>query len=259
MSAASLTAHQLRYDQKIFWRNPASVGFTVLLPVMLLVLLDLIVNGHTIHALGGIEATTYYVPAVITFAVVSATTVNLAMNLTILREVGILKRLRGTPLPSWVFIAGRIGNAIVVATLVFVAVSAIGAVAFGVDFPWSRLPALLVSLAVGSAAFCALGVALTALIPSREAAPAVTNLIVFPLYFLSGIFVPESEIPNGVLHVADLFPIRHLFDALLQGFDPATSGAGFDWGSLAILAAWGVAGLLVAMRSFRWEPRASGT
>jgi len=258
MSAPALALHQLRYDQKIFWRNPASVFFTVMFPVMFLLLLGLIVNGQTIHTEGGIDATTYFVPAVITLAVVSATTVNLAMTLTILREGGILKRLRGTPLPSWVFVAGRIGNAIVVSMLMFALITAIGRLAFGVGIPWSRLPALVVTLAVGSAAFCALGVALTGLIPSREAAPAVTNLIVFPLYFLSGVFIPESEIPNGVLHVADVFPIRHLFDALLTGFDPATAGAGFEWGDLAVLAAWGIAALLVAMRSFRWEPRSSG-
>ena len=255
MSGLALAVHQFRYDQKIFWRNPASVFFTVMFPVMFLVLLGLIVNGQTIHALGGIDATTYFVPGVITLAVVSATMVNLAMSLTILREGGILKRLRGTPLPSWVFIVGRIGNAIVTALLMFVLVTALGRILFGVPVPWSRLAALVATLAVGSASFCALGVALTTIIPSRESAPAITNMIVFPLYFLSGVFIPESEIPSGVLHVADLFPVRHLFDALLTGFDPATVGAGFELGNLAVVAAWGLAGLAIAVRRFRWEPR----
>jgi ABC-2 type transport system permease protein len=231
------------------------VFFTVMFPVMFLVLLGVIVNGETIHGLGGIDATTYFVPGVITLAVVSATMVNLAMSLTILREGGILKRLRGTPLPSWVFIAGRIGNAIVTALLMFVLVTALGRILFGVAVPWSRLGALVVTLAVGSASFCALGVALTTIIPSRESAPAITNMIVFPLYFLSGVFIPESEIPSGVLHIADLFPVRHLFDALLTGFNPATAGSGFELGNLAVVAAWGVAGLALAVSRFRWEPR----
>ena len=255
MSGAALFLHQFRYDQKVFWRNPASVFFTVMFPVMFLVLLGVIVNGQTIHTQGGIDATTYFVPAVITLALVSATMVNLAMNLTILREGGVLKRLRGTPLPGWVFIAGRIGNAFVTALLMFVLVTALGRVLFDVPVPWSRLGPLLVVLAVGSASFCALGVALTTIIPSREAAPAITNLVVFPLYFLSGVFIPESEIPNGVLHVADVFPIRHLFDALLAGFDPATGSAGYELGQLAVVAAWGVLGFVVALRRFRWEPR----
>ena len=255
MTGFALALHQFRYDQKIFWRNPASVFFTVMFPVMFLVLLGVIVNGQTIHTQGGIDATTYFVPAVITLALVSATMVNLAMNLTILREGGVLKRLRGTPLPGWVFIAGRIGNAFVTALLMFVLVTALGRVLFDVPVPWSRLGPLLVVLAVGSASFCALGVALTTIIPSREAAPAITNLVVFPLYFLSGVFIPESEIPNGVLHVADVFPIRHLFDALLAGFDPSTGSAGYELGQLAVVAAWGVLGFVVALRRFRWEPR----
>jgi len=255
MTGFALALHQFRYDQKIFWRNPASVFFTVMFPVMFLVLLGVIVNGQTIHTQGGIDATTYFVPAVITLALVSATMVNLAMNLTILREGGVLKRLRGAPLPGWVFIAGRIGNAFVTALLMFVLVTALGRVLFDVPVPWSRLGPLLVVLAVGSASFCALGVALTTIIPSREAAPAITNLVVFPLYFLSGVFIPESEIPNGVLHVADVFPIRHLFDALLAGFDPATGSAGYELGQLAVVAAWGVLGFVVALRRFRWEPR----
>jgi ABC-2 type transport system permease protein len=255
VTGLELAVHQFRYDQKVFWRNPASVFFTVMFPAMLLVLLGVIVNGHTIHAQGGIDATTYFVPAVITLAVVSATTVNLAMTLTILREGGILKRLRGTPLPSWVFIAGRIGNATVTAMLMFVLVTAMGRILFGVPVPWSRLSMLIVALFVGAASFCALGMALTTIIPSREAAPAITNLVVFPLYFLSGVFIPENEIPDGVLHVADVFPVRHLFDALLAGFDPATASAGFEAGHLAIVAAWGLAGLAIALRRFRWEPR----
>jgi ABC-2 type transport system permease protein len=223
-------------------------------PVMFLVLLGVIVHGQTIHAQGGIDATTYFVPAVITLAVVSATMVNLAMNLTILREGGVLKRLRGTPLPSWVFIVGRIGNAFVTALLMFALVTALGRLLFGVPVPWSRLAPLLLTLAVGSASFCALGVALTTIIPSREAAPAITNLVVFPLYFLSGVFIPESEIPDGVLTVADVFPIRHLFDALLAGFDPATGGATVELGQLVVVAAWGLLGFAIALRRFRWEP-----
>jgi ABC-2 type transport system permease protein len=253
VTGIALALHQFRYDQRIFWRNPASVFFTVMFPVMFLVLLGVIVHGQAIHAQGGIDATTYFVPAVITLAVVSATMVNLAMNLTILREGGILKRLRGTPLPSWVFIAGRIGNALVTALLMFVIVTALGRILFGVPVPWSHLAVLLVVLTVGSASFCALGVALTAIIPSRDAAPAITNLVVFPLYFLSGVFIPESEIPSGVLHVAGVFPIRNFFDALLAGFEPATGGAVL--GQLAVVAAWGLLGFVVALRRFRWEPR----
>jgi ABC-2 type transport system permease protein len=163
--------------------------------------------------------------------------------------------VRGTPLPSWIFVAGRIGNAVVVSLIMVVLVTALGRLVYGVEVPTSTLPALLVSLAIGAAAFCCLGFALTAAIPSEEAAPAVTNATVLPLYFLSGIFIPQTEIPQGVLHVASIFPIRHLFLALLAAFDPTTAGTGFEWGHLAVVAAWGAAGLIVAVRFFRWEPR----
>jgi ABC-2 type transport system permease protein len=256
VSAAALAIHQFRYDQKTFWRNPASVFFTVMLPVLFLVIFNLIFGSERIEELGGIETSTYYVPAIITLAVVSATTQSLAISLTVDRESGLLKRTRGTPLPSSIFIAGRIGNAIVVSVLSLVALAALGRIAYGVAVPWDRLPAVLVTLAVGAAAFCCLGFALTAAIPSEDAAAPISNVSLLPLYFLSGVFIPESEIPSGVLHFADAFPIRHFFEAFFTAWNPLTTTAGFEWGHLAIVAAWGLAGLLVAVRTFRWSPRA---
>jgi ABC-2 type transport system permease protein len=257
VSAAALTLHQFRYEQKQFWRNPASVFFTVLFPVILLFIFATIFGSDEIEELGGIKTTTYYVPAIITLAVVSATTQSLAISLTVDREEGILKRARGTPLPSVVFIAGRIGNALVVAVLGLVVVAAIGRLVYGVDIPWDRLPAVLVTLAVGAAAFSCLGFALAAAIPSEDAAAPIANAALLPLYFLSGVFIPESEIPDGVLGFADAFPIRHFFEAFFAAWNPLTTGAGFAWGDLAIVAAWGLAALLIAVRSFRWTPRGS--
>jgi ABC-2 type transport system permease protein len=254
MSAAALAVHQFRYDQKVFWRNPASVGFTVLFPVMFLVLFELLFGSNKLEGLG-VDSSTYYVPAIITLAVVSATFQNLAMSVTIDREDGLLKRSRGTPLPSWVFIAGRVGNSVVVAVLMLVLVSAMGRIAYGVEIPWERAPAVLITLALGAATFSCLGLALTAAIPSQSAAAPITNLVIFPLYFLSGVFVPESEVPDGVIQFSEAFPVRHFFEAFFTAWDPSTTGAGFEWGDLAIVAAWGLAGLAIALRTFRWEPR----
>jgi ABC-2 type transport system permease protein len=253
--ALALVLHQFRFDQKTFWRNPASVFFTVLLPVIFLLIFATIFGNETIEELGGVKTTTYYVPAIITLAIVSATMVSLAINLTVARENGVLKRGLGTPLPAWVFIAGRIGNSIVVSVLMLALLTVIGRLLYGVEIPWERLPAVLVTLAIGAASFCCLGIALTAVIPSQDAAPAITNVTVLPLYFLSGVFIPESEIPDGVLHFSAAFPIRHFFEAFFTAFDPATSGSGFEWGHLAVVAAWGLAGLLLALRFFSWVPR----
>ncbi len=255
MTGAALVLHQFRYDQKTFWRNPASVFFTVLLPVMFLLIFATIFGNETIEELGGIKTTTYYVPAIITLAVVSATMQSLAISLTVDRENGLLKRTRGTPLPTWVFIAGRVGNAAVVSVLSLIVVATIGRILYGVEVPWERLPAVLVTLLVGAASFSCLGFALSAAIPSEDAAAPISNVALLPLYFLSGVFIPETEIPEGVLDFADVFPIRHFFEAFFTAWSPTTSGAGFEWLDLGIVAAWGLLGLVLAMRFFRWEPR----
>ncbi|HET6830959.1 MAG TPA: ABC transporter permease [Solirubrobacterales bacterium] len=254
MSGAALILHQFRYEQKVFWRSPAAVFFTVMFPVIFLLIFASLFGDQEIEELG-IETATYYVPGIITLAVVSATLVNVAMRLVEMRESGRLKRMRGTPLPTWAYIGGRIGNAFVVSLLMVVIVTLLGNVLYGVPVPTTTIPALLLTLVVGTFAFCSLGIALSIAIPSEQAAPPITNFTVLPLYFLSGVFVPETEIPDGVLTFASVFPIRPFFQAFLTAYDPLTAGAGFDWGHLAVVAAWGVAGTLVAVRCFRWAPR----
>jgi ABC-2 type transport system permease protein len=250
----SLLLHQLRYDQKVFWRNPPSVFFTVMFPVLLLVIFSAIFGDKTIGGRGGIEVTTYYVPAIITLAIVSATMQTLAMSLVIAREDGRLKRGRGTPMPAWVFIAGRIGNSVVVAVLMLALVSILGRLLYGVPIPWARAPDLLVVLAVGAASFCCLGIALTALIPSQDAAAPIVNALLLPLYFLSGVFVPDDELPDGVINFANHFPIRPFFQAIFDAYLPG-NGPALAWDHLFVVAIWGVAGLLLAIRFFRWTPR----
>jgi ABC-2 type transport system permease protein len=254
MSAIALTWHQFRYDQRVFWRNPASVFFTVMLPLIFLFIFATIFGNEDIEE-RGVKTTTYYVPAIISLAVISATTQSLAINLTEDRERGLLKRVRGTPLPAPAFVAGRVGNSIVVSLLMVVLVALIGKLVYDVSLPDQTIPAVLITLAIGAFSFCCLGFALTALIPSEDAAPAISNAVVLPLYFISGVFIPDSEIPSGVLQVADVFPIRHFFEAFFAAWDPSTTGSGLELGHLAIVAAWGLAGLALALRAFRWEPR----
>ncbi len=254
MSAPALVAHQFRYDQKAFWRNPAAVFFTVMFPVVVFLILAIVFDGSTVAVKGGIEATTYYVPAIMALSVISATMQTLAMTLVIAREDGRLKRGRGTPMPAWVFIAGRIGNSIVVAVMMLALLAAIGGLLYSVPFPWERLPELLLTLAIGAASFCCLGIALTAAIPSQDAAAPIVNALLLPLYFLSGIFIPEDELPDGVIDFANHFPVRPFFEAFFSAFVPGAGGA-IAWHELIVVAIWGVAGLLLAIRFFRWTPR----
>lgn len=252
----SLVLHQFRYDQKAFWRNPASVFFTVMFPVVLLLIFGAVFGGKSVEVGGvSIKTTTYYVPAIITLSVISATMQSLAMSLVIAREDGRLKRSRGTPLPPWVFIAGRIGNSIVVALMMLALISAIGRLLFSVPIPWSQLPQILVVLVIGAACFCCLGIALTAAIPSQDAAAPIVNALLLPLYFLSGIFIPEDELSSGVISFANHFPVRDFFEAFFRAYVPAAGGPGLDWGNLAVVAIWGVAGLGLAIHFFRWTPR----
>jgi ABC-2 type transport system permease protein len=255
VTGLALVLHQFRYDQKAFRRNPASLFFTVAFPVILLLIFATVFGGQTVDVRGGIETTAYYVPAIVTLSVVSATMQSLAMSLVIAREDGRLKRGRGTPMPAWVFIAGRIGNSIAVALMMLALIAVIGRLLYGVAIPWGQLPAILLTLIVGAAAFCCLGIALTAAIPSQDAAAPIVNALLLPLYFLSGVFIPDDQLPNGVIHFADAFPIRHFFEAFFNAYIPAGGGSGIEWGSLAIVAAWGVVGLLLAVRFFRWTPR----
>lgn len=255
MTGVALAWHQFRFDQRVFWRSPASVFFTVMLPLIFLLIFTGLFGSDTIEEYGGIEVSTYYVPGIITLAIVSATLQSLAINLTEARESGRLKRIRSTPLPTWAFVAGRVGNSLLISVGMTVLVTLIGNVFFDVPIPTQTIPALLVTLLVGAFAFSCLGFALTAVIPSEDAGPPITNVALLPLYFLSGVFIPDTQIPDGVLSVADVFPVRHFFLAFFEGFDPNTVGAGFEWGHLAVVALWGGAGLALATRYFRWAPR----
>jgi ABC-2 type transport system permease protein len=254
VTGVSLLLHQFRYERKVFWRNPASVFFTVLLPLLFLFIFATIFGNDDIEE-RGVKTTTYYVPAIVTLAIISAATQSLAINLVQDREAGQLKRARGTPLPTAFFVAGRVGNYLVIAVLMVALLAVVGRFVYDVSIPTETIPAVIVALVVGAFSFCCLGFALTAAIPSEDAAAPMALAILLPLYFISGVFIPDSEIPDGVLKVADIFPVRHFFEAFFTAWDPNTTGAGFEWGQLAIVAAWGTLGLLIAVRFFRWEPR----
>ena len=256
MSDASRALAQLRADLKVFLRNPASLFFTAILPVVFLCLFVAIFgNQRAGPRFGNVRIATLQVPGFIALAIVSAAFVAPAIGLTSVREAGVLKRVRGTPVAPWIVFAGRIGTALVSATIVSAVLIAIGAVAFGVEVQGSTLPGLVATLALSVFAFCALGIAYTRAIPSYDAAPAMTNAVVLPLYFISGVLIPASQLPDDMLAFANVLPVKALVDAMTIVFDPRTTGAGISGADLAVLAAWGLAGLLVAMRSFSWTPR----
>ena len=254
--SASMALRQVSYENRSFWRNPAAAFFTFLLPLIFLVLFNSIFGDSELTIDGrDLDGSTFYVPGIAALAVVSACYTNMGMMVTISRDLGILKRVRGTPLPPWAYIFGRLAHAMLVSLLLVVIVTAVGAVAYGTDVPGNTLPGFTVTLMLGAVTFCALGLALTAVIPNADAAPAITNATVLPLLFISNVFIPLQDPPAWLAFVGDVFPLKHFAAALQTAFHPDTTGAGFEWGDLAVIAAWGVAGTALAVRFFSWEPR----
>jgi ABC-2 type transport system permease protein len=259
-SDLGLVRHQFRFDRKRFFRDPAGLFYGIVFPLVFLVNF-LILSGSSDevgHIAGhALPSKYYYLPAVLTMAVVSVTFVNLAVSLTGARERGTLKRVRGTPVPTWAFLAGRLATSVAVTAVSVVVVAVVGRVAYGVAVPGETLLGALLVLIVATFAFCCLAFAVTAVLPTANTAAAITMTLTLVLYFLSGVFAREDNLSHGIRTIAAVFPIKRLFQALAVAYDPQTTGLAIRGWDLAVLAAWGFGGLLVALRFFRWQPRTS--
>lgn len=256
MNALGLVLRQARYTNRAFWRNPASAFFTFAFPLMFLVIFTAVIGRGTV-VIGGarIEQARYYVAAMAAFSVITACYTNVAMSVTYQREAGILKRTRGTPLPGWAFLSGRVLHAMFVAVLLVTITGAFGVALYGATAPsGALLGRFALTVAVGSLSFSALGLATTALVPNADAAPAIVNAIVLPLLFISGIFFPVGDdAPGWFVAIGSFFPVRHFVDAMRASFYGAPFA--FEWADVLVLVGWGAAGLALAVRFFTWEPR----
>ena len=254
MNALRLTAVQFRYVNKAFWRNPASAFFTFAFPLMFLVIFTALLGHYTVR-IGArtIDTSTYYVASMATFAAITACFNNIAIGLSFQREDGVLKRTNGTPLPAAAFIGARILHAVFISVLLVVLTAAFGHAFYHASIPAGlSLLRFAIAILVGSAAFCALGMALTAVVPNADAAGPIVNAVILPVEFLSGIFIAfGNNTPDWILWVARVFPVRHFAVSMQAGF----LGTAFSWTDVLVVAAWGVAGMMLAMRFFSWEPR----
>jgi ABC-2 type transport system permease protein len=253
MTAVKLALRQLKYENRAFWRNPPAAVFTIVFPLLFLIIFNMIMGSIEIQRGGRtVSVSTFYVPAIAAFSVITASFTNLGISLSFSRDQGVLKRKRGTPLPPGAFLAGRILHAVLIALMLVAAVLVFGALFYNVELP-RTWPAFITTVAVGAAAFAALGVAATALVRNADAAPAVMGILAWPILFISGIFFHET--PARLETVSSIFPVKPFRDAMLASADPFTSGGGFLWGDLAAVAAWGLVGFFLAVRYFSWEPR----
>jgi ABC-2 type transport system permease protein len=254
MTTIALTFSQVRYVNKAFWRNPSRAFFTFAFPLMFLVIFTSLLGNGTVHiGAMSVKASTYYVAAMASFGVITACYSNIAMTLAFQRDNGVLKRIDGSPLPGSSFLGSRVLHALFVAILLVAITAGFGRAFYGADIPSGLLLVrFLVMLVVGAAAFCALGLAVTAVIPNADAAPAIVNASILPLLFLSGIFIPFGNgTPAWIEWIARIFPVRHFAAGMQAGF----IGTPFDWTDVIVVAAWGAAGLVLAIRFFSWEPR----
>ena len=240
---------QFRLERRMFWRNPSAAFFGVLLPLLLLAIFGAVFAGER-------KNLDVIVPGIAGMSIMSATFISLAYNLTTLRERGILKRLRGTPLAPSAYIAGLAANAVANAALQLAIVILAGRFAFGVAWPsdWGSLAVFAVA---GVVCFALLGVALAHAIPNPESAPAYVNAVFLPQILLAGVFYDASQAPSAVRDVAQVLPLTHLVDGL-SGAMVHHSGIGSHWDALLILALWAAVGTVLAVRGFSWEARREG-
>jgi ABC-2 type transport system permease protein len=261
VSDVRLTLRQVRFTNKAFWRNPASAFFTFAFPLLFLVIFTSLLGSGTATfrlssgAIVQIQQSSYYVAAMAAFSVITACYTNIAMSVSFQRDAGILKRTRGTPLPGWAYLSGRVLHAMAVAILLVILTAAFGIAFYDATTPTGTLLLqFAVVVVVGGISFAALGLATTAIVPNADAAPAVVNAIILPLLFVSGVFIPiDSTSPAWIRAVGSIFPVKHFTDAMRAGF--YGSPFAFEWHDVLILAAWGLAGLILAVRFFSWEPR----
>jgi ABC-2 type transport system permease protein len=241
----TLLWRQYRFERHLFWRNPSAAFFNFLLPLIFLALFGAIVSGNH-HELQII------VPGIAGMSVMSTTFTALAYNLTFLREQGVLKRMRGTPLPSGIFLGGLALNAVTNAAIQIGIVVVAGRVFFGLGWPPDGLE-LVLFVALGVVCFASLGVALSHAIPNFESAPAVVNAVFVPVILISGVFFDVKHVPSFLRDIAQALPLDHLITGISGGLVAHRGGIGSHLTALWVIGIWLVVGSVLAIRGFSWE------
>ncbi len=245
-----LALHQLRAEQRLFWRSRELAFFTFAFPIVLFLLLGAVYGGDTIE---GFKGSSYLLAGLLGYGVASTTFAGLAIVTVIRREDGILKRLRGTPLSAPAYVVAVLVSTLAVYALEAIVLVAVGRAFFDVPVP-ERWLSLVVSLGLGGAAFAAMGLGLTGVIRSAEGCSAVVNAIYLPLTFISGSFFSVHKYPAFLQAIADVLPLTY-FIRLVRNVVLENEPVWTNWESVAVVAAWGLVGVLAAARWFRWEPR----
>lgn len=259
MSNVRLLIEQIRYQVLLFVRVPVAVFFTLIFPLIMLVLFNALFGGDDATVAtptGEWSLQQFYVGALAAFTAVSGTFTNLAITVPERRQNGVMKRWRGTPLPRWVYLGGFVGSAMAIALGGALIMIVVGVTFYGLEIDAAKLPAAAVAFLLGAAVFAALGIAVSGLVRGMQTAPAVANAIVLPMAFISNTFIPleSSSTPAWMDVLGKVLPLRPFVESMQAAFNPTVDAPGFHGGNLGRLVLWGAAGLIVAIRYFKWEP-----
>jgi ABC-2 type transport system permease protein len=244
--AVGLAWRQYRLERRLFWRNPSAAFFNFALPLLFLALFGAIFSGSQADL-------DVIVPGIAGLAVMSTTFSALAMNLVFLREQGVLKRMRGTPLPTPAYLAGVFGNAVTNAVIQISIVVLAGKLLFGIGWPEDWIE-LAVFVTAGVVCLAALGIAWAHVIPNFDAAPAYVNIVFLPAIFISGVFYDVDNTPAFLRDIAQALPLTHVIDGLSAAM---VTGRGLadNLSALAVIGVWAAIGIVLAVRGFSWESR----
>jgi ABC-2 type transport system permease protein len=238
----------------VILRTPRTAFFGLIFPLVLLALLNATNSGNSVTVAGGkVDFAQYFTPSIGIYALAVSCFTTPIFGLANARDLGILKRIRGTPLNPWIYLTSWLAAGIVTGLAAMTVMIVVSIPAFHLHVYPRLLPAAVVTAVLGAATLGALGLAVSTFVRRADTAPTIANLTLFPLLFLSGVFFPLQGAPGWVLRVAHLFPFSHLVEAFTACFSPHTQGSGFAAKDLAVIAVWGLGGLAFAVRRFRWE------
>jgi ABC-2 type transport system permease protein len=252
-----LAGWQAIYEQRAFWRNRARAFFAFLMPIMFLVIFASIFGKSTISTRDGLPYNDFFVPGILAYGIIATTFFNIAVSTAILRDQGVLKRMQGTPLPRWAYVAGRVGSAALTTLAMTALVLVIARLGYNVHVRGATFAGFFVALVLGSACFTTLGIGIVRYIRNADAAPAVLNFAILPLTFISGIWFTTDNQPASLRHIAEVFPVHALADALQFAFNPHTTGSGIEHSDVLNLAIWIVVGVVLMIRFLR-QPLGEG-
>jgi ABC-2 type transport system permease protein len=246
---------QVRNQSIVAGRNRLLVFFSLALPVLLFFLFQFVIDGDV--TIGGQTYTVpqFFGPSIASYGVATGTYAYLAMNTAATRQEGILKRLRGTPLPAPVYMAGRIGSAVAGGGAASALVLTIAVVFYDLHIAAVAIPAIAATFLVGAVAFGALGLAVASFAPNADAAVAIANATLLPAAFVSSVFVPLEHPSTLVKVLGSLLPLKPFSLAFQHAVHATSFTSAFDWGRILVVACWGIAGAFLALRFFMWEPK----